>query len=348
MSENPNHVQHDPVRSGGSLVDMVGDLPDRPLDRAFTQSALIKIAVIAFLVCGLNFWQFRRLVAGWRVDPNWSHGFLIPLFSLYLIYARWDQLKSAKRRICLWGLPLFLVSLLAMIYSYYPIGTYWFCQLSMLPMLLGIVLYLGGPEVLKITWVPIVFLVLAIPIPDILYQNIAYPLQELAAHSTTVILKLCGVVIDVSASSLSITSISGKVHPLQVVEACSGVRSLMAFVALSTAMAYIDDRPVWQRLILIFSSLPITILCNILRVTTTSTMFVIDQPELGKDFMHTFMGMALLIPAMFMLLGLSWLMNHLFVEDDEEDEEDEEDEDDFEEVENNSSSGTYKTPEVQV
>ena len=337
MSENPNHTQNDLSRSGGSLVDMVGDVPDRSVDRAFSESAIIKTAVIAFLLCGLNFWQFKRLIAGWRVDPNWSHGFLIPLFSLYLIYTRWDQLKSAKRRICLWGLPLFLGSLLVLIYSYYPIGTYWFCQLSMIPLFLGVVLYLAGPAVLKITWVPIVYLVLAIPIPDILYQNIAYPLQELAAQSTTVILRLCGVAVDVSASSMSITSISGKVHPLQVVEACSGVRSLMAFVALSTAMAYIDDRPVWQRSILIFSSLPITVLCNILRVTTTSTMFVIDQPELGKDFMHTFMGMALLIPAIFMLLGLSWLMNHLFVEDDEEDLED------SEEVENNSASQTYNS-----
>jgi len=339
MSENPNHSQNDLPRSGGSLVDMVGDLPDRSVDRAFSESAIVKLAVVTLLLCGLNFWQFKRLWAGWRVDANWSHGALIPLFSLYLIYTRWDQLKAANRRICLWGLPVFLLSLLILIYSYYPIGTYWFCQLSMIPLLLGVVLYLAGPEVLKITWVPIVYLVLAIPIPDILYQNIAYPLQELAAHSTTVILRLCGVSIDVSASSLSITSISGQVHPLQVVEACSGVRSLMAFVALSAAMAYIDDRPVWQRLVLIFSSLPITVLCNILRVTTTSTMFVIDKPELGKDFMHTFMGMALLVPAMFMLLGLSWLMNHLFIEDEDE----EESQDDA----NREPSGAYKSQEGQ-
>ncbi|MDP6635480.1 MAG: exosortase/archaeosortase family protein [Phycisphaerae bacterium] len=297
---------------------MVGVSQTRSVDQAFSRSTCIKVAVVTLLLCGLNFWQFKRLVAGWRIDPNWSHGFLIPLFSLYLIYTRWDQLKAAERRVCLWGLPVFLLSLLVLVYSYYPLGTYWFCQLSMIPLFLGVVLYLAGPSVLKLTWVPIVYLVLAIPIPDILYQNIAYPLQELAAKSTTIILRLCNVTIDVSASSLTITSISGREHPLQVVEACSGVRSLMAFVALSAAMAYIDDRPVWQRLVLVFSSLPITVLCNILRVTATSTMFVIDQPDLGKDFMHTFMGMALLVPALLMLLGLSWLMNHLFLDDENE------------------------------
>ena len=339
MPQNPHQAEEGLSRPGGSLVDMVGVFENRPVDQAFSRSVYVKVAVIAFLFCGLNFWQFERLVAGWRIDPNWSHGFLIPLFSLYLIYTRWDQLVAARRRVCLWGLPIILLSLLVLVFAFFRLGTYWFCQLSMIPLLLGIVLYLSGPSVLKITWVPIVFLLLAIPIPDILYQKIAYPLQELAAHSTTVLLRLCNVTIDVSASSLSITSISGRVHPLQVVEACSGVRSLMAFVALSVAMAYIDDRPVWQRLVLIFSSLPITMLCNILRVTATATMFVIDKPELGQDFMHTFMGMALLPPALLMLLGLSWMMNHLFIESDDEDDED---------VEAPVSSGTDNPPGVKA
>ena len=301
------------------MIDMIDVSETRSVDQAFSRSAYIKVAIIAFLFCSLNFWQFKRLYAGWLIDANWSHGFLIPLFSAYLIYTRWDQLTAARRRVCIWGLPIMLASLIVLIYSFYPLETYWFCQLSMIPLLLGIVLYLSGPAVLKITWVPIVYLMLAIPIPDILYRDIAYPLQELAASSTTILLKLCGVTINVEGSSLSIVSLSDNEYPLQVVEACSGVRSLMAFVALSVAMAYIDDRPVWQRLVLIFSSLPITVLCNILRVTATSTMFVIDQPELGKDFMHTFMGMALLVPALLMLLGLSWLLNHLFVEHDDED-----------------------------
>ena len=339
MPQNPHQAEEGLSRPGGSLVDMVGVFENRPVDQAFSRSVYVKVAVIAFLFCGLNFWQFEKLVAGWRIDPNWSHGFLIPLFSLYLIYTRWDQLVAARRRVCLWGLPIILLSLLVLVFAFFRLGTYWFCQLSMIPLLLGIVLYLSGPSVLKITWVPIVFLLLAIPIPDILYQKIAYPLQELAAHSTTVLLRLCNVTIDVNASSLSITSISGRVHPLQVVEACSGVRSLMAFVALSVAMAYIDDRPVWQRLVLIFSSLPITMLCNILRVTATATMFVIDKPELGQDFMHTFMGMALLPPALLMLLGLSWMMNHLFIESDDEDDED---------VEAPVSSGTDNPPGVKA
>lgn len=299
---------------------MVGASESHFVEQAFSRSAYIKVAVIAFLFCGLNFWQLRKLVGVWRVDSNWSHGFLIPLFSAYLIYTRWDQLVAARRRVCLWGLPIFLLSLMGLLLTYFTLGTPWLCQLTMIPMLLGIVLYLAGPSILKLTWVPIVYLVLAMPIPGGLYQTIAYPLQELAAKSTTVILRLCNVTISRVGSNLSIISISGQPYPLQVVEACSGVRSLMAFVALSAAMAYIDDRPVWQRLVLIFSSLPITVLCNVLRVTATSTMFVIDQPELGKDFMHTFMGMALLIPALMMLLGISWLMNHLFVESDDDDE----------------------------
>jgi exosortase len=324
MSNNPNEVEAGPTRPGGSLVDMLGASESRPISQTFSGSAYIKIAVITFLFCGLTFFHLKSFVAQWIGNANWSHGFLIPLFSAYLIYTRWDQLIAARRRACFWGLPIFLLSLTSMMFCFHR-GEPWLSQLSMIPLLIGIVLYLGGPSVLRITWVPILYLILAIPVRPMVYDAIAGPLQNLAASSTEIILTFCNVKIDVIDSNMLITSISGKEYPLQVVEACSGVRSLMAFVALSAAMAYIDDRPVWQRLVLIGSSLPITVLCNILRVTTTSTMFVIDQPELGKDFMHTFMGMALLVPALLMLLGLSWMMNHLFVEVDEDEEDDDAD-----------------------
>lgn len=283
--------------------------------QVFGPVACAKVAVLALLFVGLNFWQFQIIYNKCQHDANWSHGFLIPLFSLYLLYIRWDELAAARRRFCRWGLMLLLLSIVAMVLSF--VKTFWLCHLAMIPMLLGLVLYLGGPGMLRVTWLPIVYLVLAIPIPDVLYSEIALPLQNFAASATGVILQLFGVKMSVTASHLTITSMSGKQYPLGVVEACSGVRSLIAFVALSVAMAYIDDRPAWQRVVLVVSSLPITILCNVIRVATTSTMYVLDKPELGQDFMHTFMGLALLVPALLMLMGLSWLLRNLFVSTEE-------------------------------
>ena len=318
MTENTQQIDRGPRRSGGALADMVSRDESRRFGQVFPQGTCAKVGVLAILFCGLNFWQFGKLAGLWQHDANWSHGFLIPLFSLYLLYVRWDELTTAKRKVCLWGLPILLGGIAVMVVSVHPISNLWLAQLSMIPMLLGLVLYLAGAQILRVAWLPIVYLALAMPIPDILYQDIALPLQNLAAWGTTGILQLFGVEIETTASNLTIKSISGKEYPLLVVEACSGVRSLMAFVALSVAMAYIDDRPTWQRVVLVASSLPITVFCNIIRVAVTSTMFVIDRPELGKDFMHTFVGMALLVPALLMLLGLGWLLRNLFVEHEEE------------------------------
>jgi exosortase len=252
-------------------------------------------------------------------DGNWSHGFLIPLFSLYFLYSRREELFSAARRTCLWGLPIIVLGLLQVLIGVWPIQNQWFSHLGMIPIIFGLVLYLAGPAVIRVTWLPIVFLVFAMPIPSTLYGRIALPLQNLAASASQVILKLCGVDIVVKESSLTLRSVSGEIRPLTVAEACSGMRMLMAFLALGVAMAYLDDRPVWQRVVLVIMGVPIAVVCNVIRVIITSTMYVWDRPELGQSFMHSFTGILMLAPALLMLWGLGWLLRGLFVEEDDDD-----------------------------
>lgn len=117
---------------------------------------------------------------------------------------------------------------------------------------------------------------------------------------------------------------------LDVAEACSGMRLLMAFLALGVAMAYLDDKPIWQRMVLVAAAIPIAILCNVIRVAITCWMYYIDRKELGEEFMHYFTGVLMLVPAFLMLWGLarllralprffSWLVDKLFVEVSDED-----------------------------
>ena len=171
---------------------------------------------------------------------------------------------------------------------------------------------------IRITWLPIMYLVFAMKIPEMLYTSISVPLQELAAICSVIFLKVFGVTIDVSASALTIISISGQKHGLTVAETCSGVRSLMAYLALGVAWAYLEQRPIWQRVLLVLLAGPIAILCNVIRVAITCSMYVIDKPELGRDFMHTFTGILMLGPAVLMFWGLSKLLQNLFVEVDEQ------------------------------
>ena len=96
----------------------------------------------------------------------------------------------------------------------------------------------------------------------------------------------------------------------------------MAFVALGVAMAFVEAKPFWQRLIIMLAGIPIAIFVNVLRVTATASMFYYDKPELGKDFMHHAMGIVLLIPALLLLFLLSVLLNKIYVEDNEHEDED--------------------------
>lgn len=312
-----------PVKTSGEAT--AGRLADRilvsrglPFRESFPAGTLVKVAILAALFAAMNCWHLPSLVRKWYDEPNWSHGFLIPLFSIYLLYVRWEDLCAARRTTCLWGLPVMILGILLVLIGYYPPVPIWASQVAMPVVLFGLVLYLGGPRIIRITWLPILYLALAMPIPDRLYRLISVPLQDYAAMGSASILQLFGVDITVTASHLRIVSTSGIVHPLVVEEACSGVRSLMAYVALGVAWAYLEQRPIWQRLILVASTVPIAVLCNVLRVTITCQMYVIDRPELGQGFMHEFAGMLMLIPAviLFWLLGL--LMQKLFVEVDTE------------------------------
>ena len=305
-----------------SLADLVESPQDFGAKPVFDAVAWIKILVLGGLLILLNYWQFPKLISKWRHDPNWTHCFLIPLFSLYLLYVRRQDLLSAPRRVFLPGLVVLILGILLTIAGFYPIQNDWVAQVFMVLTLLGLVLYLCGPAFLKVTWVPIVYLVLAMPIPDRLYNEIALPLQMLAAKCSGALLHIFGVDITVRALSLEIVSRSGiQYPPLTVAEACSGVRSLMAFVALSVAIAYIDNKPWWHRVVFVLAGIPIAVACNILRVSLTCTMYVIDKPDLGQNLMHEMMGMALLVPALLLLLLLGWFLQRLFIDVDEDEQE---------------------------
>jgi len=318
MTESPKQADSRPQDKATSLADMIEVTQQPTLRQSFTYATLFKVLTIAALFVAVNWRQFPILVATWLHDVNWAHGFVIPLFSLYLLYARREELYSVRRRPCVWALPLVVFSIAAIVLSFYPIRTFWFCQLAMVALLFSLVLYLGGAQVIRITWLPIVFLVFAMPIPDRLYTQIAVPLQGFAARVSTIILQAVGVKIHVRASNLTIMSVAGNPYGLTVAEACSGVRSLMAYLALGVAWAYLENRPIWQRAILVASAVPIAILTNVGRVTITCSMYVLDHPELGSDFMHEFTGMLMLLPALAMFWGLGKLLQKLFVEVEED------------------------------
>jgi exosortase len=280
------------------------------------QHTLVKIAIIAALVIWLFWPELYKLVVAWK-DPSWSHGFLIPLFSLYFLNQRKEQILSLEPKPSYVGLFVLVCCIL-----FYPLNAVqlhigYFQILVLLPTLAAVVVFLGGWRLLKYTWLPIFYLFFSIPLPDRYYKMMTMPMREWAADISTTVLNyvpnvvatLSGVVIDVTYKGVKIGS------SLDVAEACSGMRLLMAFVALGVAMAYLHPRPAWQKIVLLVLTVPIAILCNIIRVTLTGLIYVLIDPKYAQGGYHDMLGMAML-PVAFGLYGLIALfMSNLFVDE---------------------------------
>jgi exosortase len=303
----------------------------------------VKIVILGGLL-GLVFrHEIVSLVHLWLTDPNWSHGFLIPLFSLYFLHRqraeilgleyvrdplveRWGghrppRLRPGQTRADYGGLFLLLAILAFYIFNVVsPAGYAYFRPVSLVAATGAVVLFLGGRRLIRHTWLPIVFLLFAIPLPRRYYVGLTTPLRQLSATVATAVLNTVHG-LDATASGVVIDVVyqGQRLEPaLDVAEACSGMRLLMAFLALGVAMAYLHDRPAWQRAVLLLSTVPIAILCNVIRVTTTGFIYVFVGQQYTQGIYHDTLGLAML-PLAFGFYGLlAWFMSSLFVEDGEE------------------------------
>jgi len=277
----------------------------------------VKMLTIGGLFVYLFHNEISSIVYRWHTDNSWSHGFLIPFFSLYFINQHKEQILNLRTKPNYLGL-FFLICAIV----FYPLNIVHFRYgylrpIGMIATLGAVVLLLGGWRLVKYTWLPILFLVFAVPLPQRYYFTFTLPMRRLAATIAAGLLNLVngleaaasGVVIDVIYKGQQLDP------PLNVAEACSGMRLLTAFLALGVAMAYLHYRPVWQRIILLASTIPIAIFCNIVRVTVTGFVYVLIHPKYTQDIYHDALGIAMLPLALCLYSSLAWFMSRLFVEE---------------------------------
>ena len=306
----------------------------QPANEAAPEKSWLDLGVHAFVkaavISGLIWWIFREEINGivrqWLTNPSWSHGFLIPLFSLYFLNQSKDEILAIKEPRPSWmvGLPLVLFFLVL-----YPVNVVMLKFMYGKPLILiavigSVVLFTGGWKILKYTWLPVAYLFFAVPLPGRLYFQLTNPMRQLAAQVATVILNMVPQLeATVQGSTIDVIYKGVLMEPgLDVADACSGMRLLMAFVALGVAMAYLHWRPIWQRMVLLATTVPIAIVCNIVRVTITGFIYILGNPKYAQGIYHDMLGM-LMLPLAFVLYGgLAALMENLFIDEDETEEED--------------------------
>jgi exosortase len=294
----------------------------RPDDAAiwrFDRAFWLKVGIISLLFV-LIFWH--NLLRLWLKtnpffgEPNWGHAIAVPFIGLYYLYTNREDLASAKSRPSWVGLAILLLGIMVWEYGIWPGKNDYVSDFGIVVTLFGVVLLLCGWGVMKIAWFPIAFLICALPWPQLLYSRVAWPLQVLAAKVAVQTLKMTGVnASDNGATKIFIQNTFGQVRTLNVAEACAGLRSLMTFITLAAAIAFLSSRPLWQKIIITLSAIPIAIFCNVARIAGQGLLDTYWSREVSEGFAHQFVGLVMLAPAFFLILLVGWILDNLFIEE---------------------------------
>lgn len=311
----------------------------RPATRDLPWSAIIPPAARArLIIVGALFALVYAsaantlLISKWLHDGNWSHGFLIPFLSLYFIATRRDEWARVKPTPNYLGAVILTGSLATYFVAAWRYGMAYPQALSMVSSLLGLTLLLGGWGVLRLAWFPICFLILAVPLPDSLYVELTMPLRRWASVAAATLLPMLVPGLHCEAQAVVIDYLLPGKPPgsLNVEEACSGMRLMMAFVTLGVSMAYLGERPIWQRVVMVLSCLPIAVVCNTIRVTVTGLLHIFGDRrpgwltalgvervgDLSQGTPHQVLGILMLVVALGLYALVGYVLKHLFIEDE--------------------------------
>ena len=255
-------------------------------------------AVVAALLAWLYGPTMARLVHQWWSDPNFSHGFFVPLFSFYVLWQNRAAIAETPRKPSMWGLAVVAFSLCLLILGV--LGAEIFlARSSFILLLTGMVIFFAGWRMLRAVLFPLAFLVLMVPIPVIIFNQITFPLQIFASKVAAWALPLLGVPVLREGNVINLPAM-----PLEVAEACSGIRSLLSLATLSIMYGYLLEKRVSIRVVLALASLPIAVAANSFRIIGTGLLVQYWDPDKAEGFFHAFSGWLIFVSSLLMLFVL--------------------------------------------
>jgi exosortase len=271
----------------------------------------------------------------WWNDENYSHGLLIPLIIGYIIWTQRERFAhAAQRPSTFWGISAVFLALLAL-WAGTAGAELYMQRVSLVLMLAGTVVYFWGLSLLRLLMVPIFLLLLAIPIPAIVFNKIAFPLQLFASRCAVAAMNVFDIPVLRQGNVIELMPLGAReTKKLEVVEACSGIRSLMTLVTLAVVFAYFThprggnpeggntteslSSRIWLRLrtygfwrssLLVLSAVPIAIFTNALRVSGTGVLAHYYGTRVADGFFHSFSGWVIYIVAFVMLFGVGVILD---------------------------------------
>jgi exosortase len=262
----------------------------------------IQLAWFAALIVVAYFSILGPLVDQWMNDEDMGHGAFVPVIAAYVAWQRRDQIMAEPMKPSFWGLvPLLWGAFQSYVAN---LGAELFLSRSAIIFtVVGAVWLVCGTRVLKVLAFPLGLLVFMVPLPAVIYNSITMPLQFFASSVAETSLNLIGFPVLREGNVLELAS-----GPLNVVEACSGIRSLLTLTFLSLVYGYLSDDKPWMRLVLLIGVIPIAIAANAFRVTLTGVISEYNK-ELAQGFFHTAEGWVMFMIAFSMLFLFHRLVN---------------------------------------
>jgi exosortase len=266
---------------------------------------LWQFGILAALALWLYWATMAHLVAQWWGDPNFSHGFFVPLFSGFVLWQERSRLARLTPAPSWSGLALIVSALVLLIVG--QLGAELFlARVSLLILLAGIVVLFLGWSFLRAALFPWAFLLLMIPIPAIVFNQITFPLQLLASRVAAATLPLFGVPILREGNVINLPAMA-----LEVAEACSGIRSLMSLVTLAIIYGYLAERRLWVRWVLALASVPIAVLANSIRIIGTGLLVQYWDADKAEGYFHASWGWIIFVLSLLMLYAVHNLIRLL-------------------------------------
>jgi exosortase len=245
-----------------------------------------------------------RLVGQWDSDPDMGHGFFVPLVVGFIVWQKRAELLALQPAPNWWGLAVVLYAGLQLWIA--TLGAELFlARTAFVISVIGIVLLLGGTAWVRALAFPLFLLFFMIPIPTVVYNSITFPLQLLASRVSTEALDLMQIPVLREGNVLELAE-----QKLSVVEACSGIRSLLSLTFLSLVYGYFFETKVWMRVVLFAATIPIAIVANASRVTLTGVLTEY-KPELAEGFFHTASGWVIFMVALAILILLHQILKRV-------------------------------------
>jgi exosortase len=263
----------------------------------------------SFLLSGLVVIMYAPVLSSmarqWWDDPNYGHGLLVPVFVAYILWRERARWHTVSVRASDYGLPIMLLALGLFILGM--LGAELFtARVSLLILISGIIVFLMGWQVLRSIAFPIGYLFFMIPLPTLVYYQLTLPLQLWASRLGAHGLVLLGVHTVREGNLLILPDAT-----LEVVEACSGVRSLLSLVAAVVAYGYLAEQRTWKRCLLVVLAIPTVILSNGLRLVATGVLSIVFGPEVDSGPVHAALGLAFFVLAFLSILGSHSLLRRL-------------------------------------